>query len=380
MSYPPSFRILFAAIAVGATLLAKEAVGQSDPGSLLQQARTAEKAGNYASATRDYRQALAIAPGNPEVLKRLGVLEQTELKFDDSIVHFRQLLAINQDYPEVNFYLGVSYFGKADYPEAIESFQRELALPKPHRRSHYYLAMAFQASGRMDDAVAELNRVLADNPSDSDTLYQLARLHKNASLQAIERLKALDPDSFQLHALMAESYADDKRYPEAIEEYRAALKRNPRAAGIHFSIGVAYWILHDPEKAEPEFKSALEEAPEDPMTNLYLGDIAVQDQRFDEAFRYLQVAENGHLDVPQMHTLLGRCYQQRHDPEKAKGELLAAIKGDPTAASPHYLLAQVYRELHDAEASARELNEFDHLSKSAADKTQDARGTAEQKQ
>jgi len=143
---------------------------------------------------------------------------------------------------------------------------------------------------------------------------------------------------------------------------------------IHFSIGVAYWVLHEPDKAEPEFKDALKENPEDPMTNLYLGDIAVQNQRFDEAFTYLQVAEKAQLDVPQLHTLLGTCYQARHDPESAKRELLIAIKSDPAAAAPHYLLAQVYRELHDPDASARELSVFDNLSKSVADKAHDSRG------
>ena len=106
----------------------------------------------------------------------------------------------------------------------------------------------------MDDAIGELNRALADNPSDADALYQLARVHKNASLQAIERLKAIDADSFQLHALMGEFYVEEKRYPDAIAEYRLALKKNPGAMGVHFSIGLAYWVLHEPDKAEPEFK------------------------------------------------------------------------------------------------------------------------------
>lgn len=373
---PFSWSLPVRAALIGAyVLLALVVAAQSNLDTLLGQARTAEKGGDYGGAARIYQQALALAPGNLEVLKRFGVLEQTELKFDDSIAHFRQVLAVNLNYPEINFYLGVSYFGKNDLREAIKSFQRELAISNPHPRSRYYLALALQSSGRMDDAVAELNRALADNPNDADVLYHLARLHKNASLQAIERLKAIDPDSFQLHALMGESYAEEKRYPEAIEEYRSALKRNPRAEGIHYSIGVAYWVLHEPDKAEPEFKEALKEGREDPMTNLYLGDIAVRDQRFDEALRYLQVAEKAHLDVPQMHTLLGTCYQAHHDPERAKRELMAAIKGDPSAATPHYLLAQVYRELHDPDASARELSEFDTLSKSAAAKAQDSRGT-----
>lgn len=355
-------------------LLAGSLSAQDNLETLLGQARAAEKQGDYGGAARIYKQALILAPANPEVLKRFGVLEQTELQFDDSIAHFRQVLALDPQYPEVNFYMGVSYLAKSDLREAIERFQGELATPKPHPRCRYYLAIALQSSGRMDDAVAELNRTLADNPSDADALYQLARLHKNASLQAIERLRAIDPDSFQLHALMAESYAEEKRYPEAIDEYQSALKRNPRAEGIHFSIGVAYWVLHEPDKAEPEFKDALKENPEDPMTNLYLGDLAVHDRRFDEALKYLQVAEKARLDVPQMHTLLGTCYQARHDPERAKREFMTAIKGDPSAAAPHYQLAQVYRELHDSDASARELSEFENLSKSAADKAQDSRG------
>jgi len=362
------------ALVIGVVFLSAQAKAQTDVSALLNQARTAEKSENYDRADHIYHEALNLAPENPEVLKRLGVLEQTELKFDDSIAHFHQALAVEPQSPEVNFFLGVSYFGKNDFQNAIKSFEQELRTPKPHPRCRYYLALALQSSGHIDDAISQLNRDLADRPSDADALYQLARMHKNASLQAIERLKAIDPDSFQLHALMGEFYAEEKRYPEAIEEYLSALKKNPGAAGIHFSIGVAYWVLHQPDKAEPEFKDALKENPEDPMTNMYLGDIAVQDQRFDEGFNYLQMAEKTQLDVPQMHTLLGTCYQARHDPESAKRELLAAIKGDPAAAAPHYLLAQVYRELHDPEASSRELREFENLSQSAADKAQDSHG------
>ena len=130
-----------------------------------------------------------------------------------------------------------------------------------------------------------------NNPNDADALYELARMHKNASLQAIERLKTIDPDSFQLHALMGEVYAEEKRYSDAIKEYRSALDKRPNAQGIHFSIGVAYWAQRQPADAQKEFRLALKENPGDPMTNLYLGDIAVQEQRFPEALTYLQVAQ-----------------------------------------------------------------------------------------
>jgi tetratricopeptide (TPR) repeat protein len=304
------------------------------------------------------------------------VLEQTELKFDSSISHLQQVLARESQYSEVNFFLGMSYFGKGESQLAIQSFELELENAKPHPRCRYYLALALQSTGRLQDAISQLNQTIANNPNDADALYELARMHKNASLQAIERLKTIDPDSFQLHALMGEVYAEEKRYLEAIKEYRSALDKRPNAQGIHFSIGVAYWAQRQPADAQKELSLALKENPGDAMTNLYLGDIAVQEQRFQEALTYLLVAQKAHLEVPQMHVLLGNCYQALHDLENAKAELLAAIHADPGAAPPHYLLAQVYRELSNPEASARELNEYQSLLKSDADKAFESRNNS----
>jgi tetratricopeptide (TPR) repeat protein len=330
---------------------------------LLDKARGEENAGNYDAAENAYKQALAAAPDNLEVLKRLGVLEQTELKFDDSIRLFKQVLAGDPNYKGVNFFLGLSYFGKNEFLPAIDCFQRELKTPKPHPRTQYYFGLALQSAGRIDEAISHLNLSLAQDPKDADALYELARLHKNASLHSIEALKALDPDSFQLHALMGEVYADQERYSDAIEEYQKALAKRPDAPGMQFLIGVAYWAQRQMEPAEKAFKEAYKENPNDPLTNLYLGDIAVRYQRFSEALPYLMVAKQTQPDMPQLHVLLGQCYQAQKELQKAKTEFQAAITADPAAAQPHYLLARVYRELHDAQASADELAQYEQLSK-----------------
>src|SRR5438128_5685962 len=122
-------RLVFLTVAyLAATVFPAARVAQAQEGlqALLDKARVLEKAGDYAAAERVYDQALALDPANPEILKRLGVLEQTELKFADSIAHFGQVLSGDPAYPEVNFFLGVSYFGQNDYSSAIRSFEREL--------------------------------------------------------------------------------------------------------------------------------------------------------------------------------------------------------------------------------------------------------------
>jgi tetratricopeptide (TPR) repeat protein len=336
---------------------------QSELAGLYDQARGLEKHSDYAAAERIYLKALELAPGNPETLKRLGIVEQTEMRFEESITHFKQALSRDAQYLEVNFFLGVSYFGQNDFANAIQSFQQELATAKPHRRCRYYLGLAFQSAGRTEEAIAAFNGAVTQTPNDADSLYELARIYKNASIHVIDRLRILDPDSFQLHALLGEMDADGEHYTDAIKEYQAALAKRPDATGIHFAIGVAYWIQRQFEPAKIEFLEAYKENPNDSLTNLYLGDIAVQDREFGDAMKYLDIAEKGQVELFRVHLLLGECYRGQHQLEKAKAEFLTAVKADSNAAEVHYLLAQVYQELKDPEASTKEFAEFERLSR-----------------
>ena len=237
-----------------------------------------------------------------------------------------------------------------------------MATTTPHPRCNYYNAIALMSLGRPDDAIAQFNQSLARNPKDADALYQLGRLHMNGSLDAIQRLTDLDPDSFQLHALIGEVYASNNRYEDSLKEYKAALAKRPNAPGIHYALGVAYRNLKQIDPAEKEFLAALREDPHDFRVNLYLGEFAVGRSNFSDALPYLQVATTAQPRAPRPHFLLGRCYQALKEFDKAKTELLLAAVGDPTDPQPHYLLAQVYREQGDKDASARALKEFQRLS------------------
>jgi tetratricopeptide (TPR) repeat protein len=330
--------------------------------SLLDQARAYEKANDYAGAERIYRQALTVAPNDPEVLKRLGILYQTELKFQESIELFRRALSISAQYPEVNFFLGASHLGLNQFQKATESFQAELMTPNPHPRCHYYHAIVLVSLGRPDDAIAQFNQSLARNPKDADALYQLGRLHMNASLDVIQRLTDLDPDSFQLHALIGEVYANNKLYEDSLKEYRAALAKRPDAPGIHYALGVAYRNLKQIDAAEKEFLLALHEDPNDLRVNLYLGEFAVGRGNYAGAIDYLRVASAAQTGAARPHFLLGKCYHALKDLNKAKSELLIAVVADPNDPETHFLLAKVYREQGDTQSSAREMEEFQRLS------------------
>src|SRR2546428_13492239 len=107
---------------------------------LLARAGQLEKSQDYAGAEKVYQQALMAFPNQPETLKRLGILYQTELNFPQSIESFEKALEKSPQYPEVSFYVGLSYFGLNRYEKALESFDKQLKIDPKYRRAHYYAA------------------------------------------------------------------------------------------------------------------------------------------------------------------------------------------------------------------------------------------------
>jgi Tfp pilus assembly protein PilF len=71
-----------------------------------------------------------------------------------------------------------------------------------------------------------------------------------------------------------------------------------------------------------------------------------------------------------VHLLLGQCYQEQNEIEKAKSELMSAVAADPSSARPHFFLAQLYRKLDDRVASASEAAKFEELSRAEKEKAQ----------
>ncbi|HEV2380999.1 MAG TPA: tetratricopeptide repeat protein [Terriglobia bacterium] len=335
---------------------------------LFRQGRLDEEAGNLGAAESDYRKVLASDPGNPEALKRLGVLEQTELKFRDSIEHFQQILRVHSQYPQVNFFLGLSYYGLRDWDNAMSRLREELKAPDPHPATRYYLALALEAEGRSDEAIDQLNQVAVKNPDKPDVFYELARLHMVASFRAVEQLRRIDPDSFQSHAFLGQLYGEEGRYEAAIAEYQAALHKQPDAQGIHYPLGVAYRMLHQYDAAETEFLAALPESPDDPATNVSLGELAVREKLFNKGLPYLKKAAAGQPKDVETHLLLGRCYLGLNDLQKALDELSLAAQLDPANGRSHYFLAEVYQKLNRPADRQRELDLFNKLS--GAEKSQ----------
>jgi tetratricopeptide (TPR) repeat protein len=337
---------------------------QSAPPSVddyFRQAKQLENKEDYAGAERLYRAALAAYPDQLEVQKRLGIVYQTELRFQESIDTFQAILTKQPKYPEVNFYLGLSYYGLNEFEKSVEAFGREIEADPTSRRARYLDALALQSLHRNGEALIQYEALLKQNPKDARVLFQLVRFHKGASVAALNQLSSLDPDSEMIHILKAESYSDEEKYPEAIEEYKAVLKKNSNSPGIHFALGEAYWKNVRYPEAESELRLALQEDPNHPLANYYLGDILIKKEKSAEAIPMLKITIAANPQFMLAYFLLGKSYAAVGQFQEAVSVLTKAAELDPDYKSTHYQLAQLYGRLNQPARKQAEMEIFRKL-------------------
>ena len=293
-------------------LLAAQLIrAQSVPSSvadIVAKASALEQSKDYLGAEKAYRQALLAAPDDPEILMRLGVLCQMELKYEDSIGAFQQILKRAPRYPGANRLMGISYYGLNRFTDAEKSFGAELIANPKDREAHYYLALDLNSLGRVTDAIHELEGLVADDPKDASALYQLTLYYKAAAEQAAHRLSELDPDSEWTHALKAQVLEDEQRTDEAIREFDEVLGKSPSFPGIHFGLGQAYWIKKDSVHAQQQLNLALQEDPEQPLANYYLADLLTDDKQFQAAIPHLRIVIAAYPQMARAYFLLGKCH------------------------------------------------------------------------
>jgi tetratricopeptide (TPR) repeat protein len=360
--------VLYAIALVAPSLVFAQSTSANLEGLLSKGAELA-KSKDYSGAEKMYRQALAIAPENPDILKALGDVCQKQFKYKESIAVFDAILKRAPLYPGVNHLLGVSYYALNEFDKAVDAEKKELVGDPTNQQARYYLALALDAVDRKAEAIEQLEQLRAINPKDQSLLYQLAQYYKQGAEQMTQRLAALNPDSEWIHALNGEAFTDAQRYQEALLEFKEALRLDPDLPGMHFALGQVYWLQRDYVNAQPQLQLALGEDPQQPLANFYEADILSSQRQFDAAIPHVQIAISTYPRLTQAYFILGKCYVGTGNLQRALEVYKKAIDLDPGYKEVHYQLSELYKRLGDKDKSEAELQVFQKLVRQGQEKS-----------
>lgn len=183
-------------------------------------------------------------------------------------------------------------------------------------------------------------------PSSADLEPPLARRIQ----ERVERVRA-EPYDARAWGQLGETYDVHEHYTQAIFCYERAQKLDPKEARWPYLLGIAQRI-GDQKAAIACFERAIALAPGMASAHFFAAHGYWQSERYDDAAREFQRADELQADVPATKIGLGKVALSKNDPKRALEFLTRAEELHPATSEARWLSAAAWRALGDEAKAA----------------------------
>lgn len=332
-----------------------------------QNALTLEQQGQNAEAERAWQSIARSKPQNAEAFAHLGLIEAREERYNEAIANYRKALALNPALPGLQMNLGLALFKAKDFKESIKPFTTELNKHPDDQRLTILLGMAHYGMGDYFVAIPYLRKAAERDPQSLPLRLALAHSclwskQNQCVLDVYKEILSLNAESAEADMLAGEALDEKGDNAGAIEQFRAAVRSNPKEPNVHFGLAYLLWAQNHFSEAAREFQAELDNDPQHLQARAYLGDSYVHLNDYAKAQPELENAVAADPSFALVHLDLGIVYGEEGRKDEAISELQKAIALDPKDVAPHWRLAKLYQSTgrkEDAEAEfakARTMN------------------------
>jgi tetratricopeptide (TPR) repeat protein len=368
------YALLKCCLAAVALAIAAVQSGAQTP-SLNQQRETAiglEQNGQVVEAEAAWRSLLRVHPNDAEANAHLGLIEARQEHYAAAIPLYRKALALNPEMSGVRLNLGLALFKSGALKAAVDTLSPLLKDAAPTSadavRLDILIGMAHYGLGEYAAAVPYLRKVTASDPQNLPYRLMLAQnclwsKQYQCVLDTYHQILELNSESAEADMLAGEALDQMQNPQGAIDEFRAAVKADPKAPNAHFGLGYLLWTQDQFEEAAKEFQAELENVPESAQALAYWADADIHLDKKDEALSLAEKAVQIDASIAKAHVVLGILYTDRDRQMDAVKEFKAAIKLSPNDRDPHWRLARLYQAIGKQDEAKAEFEKTKSLHK-----------------
>jgi tetratricopeptide (TPR) repeat protein len=316
-------------------------------------------------------------PANAEAYAHLGLLEARQEHYAEAVPLYRKALALNPAMPGLRLDLGLSLFKSGALKEAIQTFtpllKNEPGSSSEKVRLTTLIGLAHYGLGEYAAAIPFLKEATARDPRNLP--FRLALAHSclwskqyQCVLDVYHEILTLNAESAEADMLAGEALDEMKDNKGAAEQFRAAVKADPREPNVHFGLGYLLWGLMQYEEAAQEFQAELANNPDHGQALTYLADTDIRLSHPEAAPPLLEKALRIDPRIELAHLDLGILYGDAGRKDEALRELKIAEKLSPSDVNVHWRLARFYQAAGRKDEAKAEFDKTRSLQK-AADET-----------
>lgn len=323
-------------------------------------------------AVQEYQAILKLDPNNVDARGNLGVVAYLQGNCPAAVAQFEQALRLQPDLWKVQAMLGLceKYLGQMNQAkDHLESSFPHLSGSERRLQSRAGLSLAeiYYQQGEPEKALPLLHALEQSDPKNADVFYVEYRIYTDLADQARDKLGLIAPDSARMHQILAQHLINEGDAKRAVEQYREALRLDPRLPGIHFELGEA--LLQDQsltqdlarDAAKKEFEIALQQNPNDPKVESRLAAILYLQNDLNGALSHYARAAQLDPNDADAQIGLGRVLMAQDKMDEALEHLKRGVELDPLNAIAHYRLSQAYRRLGQTDAAEQEAKAYKQL-------------------
>lgn len=364
-------------------------VGQTSasPDSQREAAITLEEQGKNAEAEIAWHAFLASEPSNPEAYAHLGFLEARQEHYAKAILLYRKAMALNPAMPGLQLNLGLALFKAGDLKQAIQIFELLRKSEPPSSAEAHRLTtligLAYYGLQEYAAAIPYLKEATASDPQNLS--FRLVLAHSclaskqfQCVLDVYHEILTLNAESAEADMLAGEALDEMNDHDGATQQFRAAVKANPKEPNVHFGLGYLLWTQGQYEEAAREFQAELANVPNHVQAMAYLADANIRMNHPEVALPLIQKTIRIDPGVEMAHLDLGILYANAGHQEESLRELKVAAKLNPSDVNVHWRLARLYQAMGRKDEANAEFQKTRSLTKAADDsvssKLEKARG------
>jgi tetratricopeptide (TPR) repeat protein len=213
----------------------------------------------YADASKLLEAAAVVDPTNDQVFWNMSLVHMELRKYDKARDDLQKAIALNKDSGGYQEKLGTILIELKDWAGAKAAFEESIKLEPNLFKAYYKLA---QVNEQMDDqqsALKNYTTAIEKGPRFLEAYNALGRLYADLgyldqSVQVLqEAMKVALPGTEEeaaAHHLLGTVYQQQKKYDDAVREFKAALDVVPGMRDALFSLGWTYQLQGNKEEAK----------------------------------------------------------------------------------------------------------------------------------
>jgi tetratricopeptide (TPR) repeat protein len=213
----------------------------------------------YVDATKLLESASIIDPQNDQVFWNMALVHMELRKYDRARDDLQKAINLNADSGGYQEKLGTVLIELKDWNAAKTAFEKAIQLEPQLFKAYYKLAQVNEQLDDQQSALKNYTAAVEKGPRFLEAYNALGRLYADLgyldqSVQVLqEALKVALPgteEEAQAHHLVGTVYQQQKKFDDAVREFKAALAVVPGMRDALFSLGWTYQLQGNREEAK----------------------------------------------------------------------------------------------------------------------------------